>query len=116
MLVYFFRLEKLSQPLNKYPLLEEMLALRALGWSYTTLSDKYSVPKTTIRYLCRRFGLSGNTKTTYIRTSRTTTAMPPELYTDEERINPGKSYAEYLRDERERKWRRLTQSHLRKEL
>lgn len=114
MLVYFFNLRKLSQPLNEYSQLEEMLALRSLGWSYTTLSDKFKVPKTTIRYLCRRFGLAGNVKVTVFREdTRTTTKQPKTTYDERyDRINPGKSYAEYMQDERDRKWRRLTQSHL----
>lgn len=109
MLVYFFRLSRVSEPFNEYAQLEEMLALRSLGWSYTALADKYNVPKLTIRYLCRRFGLAGTvTVTTPRQDARTTTESSSTSYSEEEHINPGKSYAEYLQDERERKWRRLT--------
>lgn len=112
MLCYFFRLTKLSQPLNEYSQLEEMLALRKLGWSYTLLADKFSVPKTTIRYLCRRFGLAENAvaTTTIRRDSGATRPKPPALYNEkDERINKGKSYAEYLKEEQDRKWRDLMQ-------
>lgn len=114
MLIYFFNLRKLSRPLNQYSTLEEMLALRKLGWSYMALSDKFQVPKTTIRYLCRKFGLAENVQVTISRQDvRTTTKAPEVLHNErEEVINPGKSYAEYLKDEQDRKWRRLTQSHL----
>lgn len=114
MLIYFFKLHSLTEPLNDYSQLEEMLALRKLGWSYTVLADRFNVPKTTIRYLCRKFGLAENIQVTVTRPDgRTTTKTPRILHNEmDEVINPGKSYAEYLQDERDRKWRRLTQGHL----
>jgi len=113
MLVYFFNLNKLSKPLNQYSQLEEMLALRKMGYSYTVLADKYKVPKTTIRYLCRKFGLANNVETLVIRHIVTTTLPKQDFYNErEEKINTGKSYAEYLKEERERKWRKLTQNRL----
>lgn len=108
MLTFYFKIQKLTPPLHEYSQLEEMLALRALGHSYTVLSDKYGVPKTTIRYLCRKFGLNHEVPTVVIR-QRTTTV--PETTTYTEKINEGKTYAEYLQAERERKWLRLTKSH-----
>jgi len=111
MLVYFFDLKRLSKPLNEYSQLEEMLALRSLGWSYMALADKFNVPKTTIRYLCRRFGLANNVRVTVLRQDvSTTTSHHIETYTEEDRINPGKTYAEYLQEEKDRKWRKLLQS------
>lgn len=107
MLIYRFDLHRVSKPLNHYPLLEEMLALRALGASYTVLADRYEVPKYTIRFICRKFGLAGNVKTITIR-QRTTTTVSKYSY-DEEKINPGKTYKQYLEDEKMRKWKRLTQ-------
>ena len=85
-----------------------MLALRKLGYSYTVLADKYSVPKTTIRYLCRKFGLHEGVIQTKIVRQRTTTEQDQPSYT-EEKINPGKTYAQYLKEEKERRWRYLTQ-------
>ncbi len=89
-------------------MLEEMLALRKLGYSYTLLSDKYGVPKTTIRYLCRKFGLHEGAVQTVLIRKRTTTILPKPSHT-EETINRGKTYAEYLQIEKQRKWLRLTQ-------
>lgn len=109
MKVYFFDLKRLTPPLNAYPNLEEFLALRALGHSYTMLSDRFNVPKTTVRYICRKFGYAGNIETIIIR-KRTTIPISKPLYT--ERINEGKTYAQYLQAERDRKWKRLTESHL----
>lgn len=108
MLVYFFRMRRLSPPFNHYPKLEEMLALRSIGWSYGALAERFGVEKLTIRYICRKFGLADSIKPTIFRA----TPKPQITFYDEERINPGKSYAEYLQDERDRKWRRLTQSHV----
>lgn len=112
MLVYFFDLKKVSRPFNVYAQLEEMLALRKLGWSYMALSDRFKVPKTTIRYLCRKFGLNERSvKVTIFRTENRTTIKRKTIFYNErdEIINPGKTYAEYLQEERDRKWRRLTQ-------
>ena len=110
MLQYRFDLKRISTPLNQYPLLEEMLALRALGWSYTLLSDRYGVQKYTIRWISRKFGLAGNVQTITIR-QRTTTNDRKPRYT-EEKVNPGMMYADYLKAEKDRKWKQLTQGHL----
>jgi Zn-dependent peptidase ImmA (M78 family) len=106
MLHYFFRLEKITPPLHEYSKLEEMLALRALGYSYTVLADRYNVPKTTIRYLVRRFGLTENKVQATVTRSHTTTQSPKYQYV-EETINPGKTYAEYIKEEQERRRRKL---------
>lgn len=106
MLIYFFRLSKLTQPLNQYSELERMLALRKMGFSYTVLADTFGVPKETIRYLCRRFGLGERSVTTTVKRIAPTTRLQP-IYT-EDKINPGKTYAEYLAEDRERQRKRLT--------
>lgn len=106
MLIYFFKLQKLTQPLNQYSELERMLALRKMGFSYTVLADTFHVPKETIRYLCRRFGLGERNVTTTVK-RLAPTPRPKPTYT-EEKINPGKTYAEYLAEDRERKRRHLT--------
>ena len=114
MLIYFFRLEKLTPPLRDYSQLELMLSLRKLGYSYTALADRFNVPKTTIRYLCRKFGLHERTVHTIVSRQdiRTTRPEPKILHNEkDEPINTGKTYAEYLKDERDRKWKRLTKNH-----
>lgn len=111
MLVYFFRLTKLSKPLNVYSELEKMLAMRKLGCSYQKLANEFQVDKLTIRYLCKRFGLAGTMNPT---SARTTTKRPESSYhraTQTESINPGKTYAEYIKDEQNRKWKALIQRH-----
>lgn len=113
MLVYFFPLKRLTPPLHQYSQLELMLSLRKLGWSYTRLADHFNVPKTTIRYLCRKFGLSEKTVTTVIVREHTTVGRTYPTY-DEERINPGKTYAEYLKEERERARKRLLNQYKQK--
>lgn len=112
MLVYFFDLKRLSKPFDAYSQLEEMLALRKLGWSYTALGDRFSVPKTTIRYLCRRFGLAGNVTVITFRQHSNATSNTSKMLNNEreEMINPGKSYAQYLQEQKDRKWRHLIQS------
>lgn len=100
MLVYFFALERVTPPLNQYSELERMLALRKLNWSYTELSEEFHVKKMTIRYLVRRFGLAGKYKPP-LRRRHATSKYATILYS-KEKINPGKSYAEYLKDEETR--------------
>ena len=110
MLVFYFNIKKLSKPLNQYAMLEEMLALRALGWSYMALSDRYKVPKSTIRYLVRKFGLSRTITPTVLRQDIRATTKTRNIIYDEwgDEINQGKSYAEYRKEAQERKWRKLT--------
>ena len=113
MLIYFFSLKRISPPLNIYSELEKMLALRSLNWSYNELSEEFKVPKTTIRYLVRRFGLAGRFNPPSPPSHRSATSPPqPLLYNEETDSNySNKSYKDYLDDERKRKWVRLTQRH-----
>lgn len=113
MLIYFFNIKKLTKPLNVYQELERMLALRKLNWSYNELSEEFHVPKTTIRYLIRRFGLAGRFNPPTKPCHSTTRSTPKISYTKPiENDYSTKTYADYIRDEQERKWRRLTQSHI----
>lgn len=111
MLRYFFLLQKVSPPLREYAELEKMLAMRKLGYSYQALADKFGVEKTTIRYLCRKFGLSEKeVETQYQRHKTYAIAAKKQLVYDDREgpINPGKTYAQYLQEERDRRWKRLT--------
>lgn len=111
MLVYYFRVSQLVEPLNEYAELERMLALRAMGFSFTVLADTFNVDRNTIRYLCRRFGLGGGkVETTTKRVAPTVRTRPQ--YT-EEKINPGRTYAEYLAIEKQRAQERLIKLHAR---
>lgn len=114
MLVYFFSLKRLTPPLNVYSELERMLTLRRLNWSYGELSEEFAVPKTTIRYLIRRFGLAGRFNPPTRANHRTTRTITNTVYSSltESKDYSQKTYADYLQDEKDRKWKRLTQSHL----
>lgn len=96
---------KLTPPLNIYSELELMLAMRACGYSYTVLADHFSVPKTTIRYLSRKFGLAENAVQVTVIRKHTTSEPRVKKYAweDDEPINPGKNYAQYLREAEDRK-------------
>lgn len=95
-----------------------MLALRGQGWSYTALAEKYECPKLTIRFLARKYGLDGNTvivqftRQDYLKTI--TIALPPatiiQTTSSEEKVSEGKTYAQYVKDEKERRWKHLIQS------
>lgn len=109
MLRYFFLLQKVSLPLREYSELERMLAMRKLGYSYQALADKFKVEKTTIRYLCRKFGLSEKTvQPLYYRERIYTISVKKQTAYDEKEgpINQGKTYAEYLKEDEDRRHRR----------
>ena len=111
MKVYLFRLQKLNPPLNVYSELETMLALRSLNWSYTALAKKFDVSKDTIIYLCRKFGLGGAKKPPIkLSTTRSTSKISYTKPTENDYST--KTYADYIRDENERRWKKLTQSHI----
>ncbi len=101
--VYHFRTDR-----NK---LDEMLFLRGAGWSYTALAERYGCPKLTIRFLARKNGLGQTVQIQfghqdYLRA--TTPLVKESTIKAEERVSEGKSYAEYLKEEKERRWKRLT--------
>lgn len=92
-----------------------MLALRSQGWSYTALAERFECPKLTIRFLTRKHGLGEQiitvqfTRTDYLRT----TTRPQEEVTmggSEERVCVGKTYAEYLKEDQERKNKKYAHS------
>ena len=95
--VYHFRTNR-----NK---LDEMLFLRATGWSYTALAERYECPKLTIRFLARKNNLNGNiaVQFTHQQFLRATTTQPKVEVPLEEKISEGKTYVEYLKEEKERK-------------
>ncbi len=92
----------------------EMLALRRAGFSFDFLSELYNCDRTTLRYQCRKYQIFP-VKTVFIRNDKSPEIYNPkriikkiieELYperisnwtiVDGERINTGKSYADYLK-------------------
>lgn len=113
MLIYYFKIKRVTPPLNIYSELEKMLALRKLDWSYGELSEEFNVPKTTIRYLVRKFGLAGRKNPPTLARHRTTRTSLETTYSKSTDLNyESKTYADYLQDEKDRRWKRLTQEHI----
>lgn len=86
----------------------EMLALRERGWSYAALAQRYECPKLTIRWLVRKYGLGENvifaqfTIKDYLSITASPQKENQQLFT-EEPIRKLKTYAEYLKEDQERK-------------
>lgn len=91
---------------------DEMLFLRGAGWSYTALAEYYGCDKLTIRFIARKNGLTQDvviTQYTHQDYLSATTEAPKQvtITNTEERISEGKTYSEYLQEEKDRKWKRL---------
>jgi hypothetical protein len=97
--------------------LEELLVLRRRGWSYGVLAIIYECPKTTIRFMVRKHELASDmvkpvlklktVRDTLPESEPHTTRKVPELPSTVETINEGKTYAQYLQEEQERKRAKL---------
>lgn len=90
----------------------EMLILRRAGWTFVALAHRYHCDRSSLRYHCRKYQVFP-IKTEFIRNSREVfnpqriaihiiADIAPFLIKnweiiDGERINTGKSYAEYLK-------------------
>lgn len=91
----------------------EMLSLRRQGWTFVSLSELYNCDRTSLRYQCRKYQIFPD-KTKFIKNSnevfspdKILTSVIITLYPrekknwtiiDGERVNLGKSYAEYLQE------------------
>lgn len=89
----------------------EILTLRRAGWTFVSLSELYNCDRTSLRYQCRKYKIFP-TKKIYIKNSnevfdpkRIAVHVLHQLYpivlsswtvVDGEKINTGKTYAEYL--------------------
>lgn len=91
-------------------ILNEMLALRKEGWSYAAIGIKYDRDHSTIVYWCQKSGITPiglrKIKRVYRPRAYKNVVLPESLMV-EERINEGKSYAEYLEEDRKRKYGKL---------
>lgn len=90
----------------------EMLTLRRAGWSFVALAERYHCDRTSLRYHCRKYQIFP-VKTKFVKYSREVFSphkmvgqmlaiVAPALVKnwkiiDGERVNAGKSYAEYLK-------------------
>lgn len=102
-------------------LLVQMLSLRLSGWSLRSLTDLYQVDRTTIRHWTIKYDIKPVVSEVPYRLLPEVTvdyvvAPKPKVNgfkyqhifdEDEERINPGKSYKEYVADHKARnpKWK-----------
>lgn len=98
--------------------LAQMLALRMGGWRERALAKEFQVDKTTIRYWTTKFNILPKVAeiraTEEIRATVTISITPLEerkgfkkykyqnLLDEEEHLNPGKSYLEYVADHKQR--------------
>jgi hypothetical protein len=107
--------------------LNEMLALRQQGWSLESLAEKYQVSShRAIQYHCIRNGLPTkiDLRPDYYQQYKlgfqSRHAFPPSVfpidtildfiamhYLHEEKMNPGKNYRDYIRDQDMRRRQRL---------
>lgn len=99
----------ISKDKNKFI---EMLTLRRAGWTFVALAELFDCDRTSLRYQCRKYQVFP-TKTIFIKNSnevfnpkRIAKQIVLEIYpkkvsnwvvVDGEKINTGKSYADYLR-------------------
>jgi len=90
----------------------EMLQLRHSGWTFVSLSELYNCDRTSLRYQCRKYQVFPQKKV-FIKNSnevfdpkRIAMQIIIEIYPqkisnwtiiDGEKINTGKSYADYLK-------------------
>ncbi len=98
----------------------KMLELRVLGWSYSALGRRFHKDHTTIMYHCSKWKIVPLKQPPPIpqmqfnTEDRTFTEAPepprafkyPDPFERDGRINPGKSYKEYLKDSLKRKTER----------
>lgn len=97
-------------------LLEQMLVLRLSGWSLHALKDLYDCDRTTIRHWIVKFDIKPQVPEIPYRMLPQVTInyTPPQkevvvskykyqhIFDEEECVNPGKSYKEYIADHKRR--------------
>lgn len=94
---------------DDYVFVYQMLVLRSQGWSYPKIGQAFNKDHSTVIHWCRRFSIDiGKPVMTYEEFDNNIHKRPPALKHKylailEEPINVGKrSYAEYLKAEKER--------------
>lgn len=99
---------------------DEMIKLRLEGWSYPALAKKFNCDHASVCYWCYKRGL----KRVQFRKPKETKKYSPicilrgmetklpniEMNITRERLNEGKSYQEYLKSEKDKKFRELLTS------
>ncbi len=97
--------------------LKDMLNLRRKGYTYDQLAEIYNVDRTSIQHWCNIYGLNGqvvqvirqfyrdNNFEPRMRITVITEHEPESIWQDdliEGRVNKGKSYADYLKEAKQR--------------
>lgn len=75
-----------------------MLFLRKSGWALKDLAYLFGCEHSSVRRMCSKYGVFP----TQLRSQPTVRFTRVLLDLDGDRINPGKSYAEYLAEEKKR--------------
>lgn len=89
-----------------------ILNLRLIGWSYNSLASFFGISRQAARYQCHKYGIEyegygmriPNLSTAKMRIPNLSTAKKIDKwrYIDGEKINTGKSYADYLKESKKR--------------
>lgn len=91
------------QTLRDKKILAEMLELRKLGWSHNMLAERYGKDRTTIIYHCNKHGIDRgslvkNKEKTIKQAKAKVQKKPKYAHIIERKMNQGKFYKEYIRD------------------
>jgi len=85
---------------------QEMFALRIKGWTYVALAKKYKLDRTTILYHCQKYDIDSKIPRVKNPTRMYQGGYIPKVLS-EGRPNQGKDYKDYLKDEKDKKFKRL---------
>ena len=75
-----------------------ILNLRLIGWSYNSLASFFGVSRQAARYQCHKYGIEYEGYGMRIPNLSTAQKIDKWRHIDGEKINVGKSYAEYLKE------------------
>ncbi len=79
-----------------------LLNLRRVGWSYNSLSSFFGISSKGIRYQCEKYGIFSEEYGMRIPDIREARELGRWKYIEGEKINKGKSYADYLKESKNR--------------
>ena len=79
-----------------------ILNLRLIGWSYNSLASFFGISRQAARYQCHKYGIEYEGYGMRIPNFSSAQKIDKWRYIDGEKINTGKSYADYLRESKKR--------------
>ena len=85
--------------------IQQMIQMRRDGYSTVEIGRKFGKDHTTITHHCQNAGITKNIKKIFKKVEPFELEQLAELV-DEEPVNKGKTYAEYLEEEKNRKWKK----------